>query len=309
MYPLVSYVTDESTKLGVRTPAGTILAPAELGRWPDMLTLLDDWDGARVVLESLQLSEATEVVDAVLVAPIHWPRKVICAGVNYQKHIKEMGGEIPTEGWYPFFFLKPPTTTVIGPFDPIVLHDGENARYDWEAELGVIIGTGGRSITPDRALEHVAGYCVVNDVTARGKHKRSAVPAPPFVYDWFSSKAIDGSLPMGPGITPAFFVRDPQDLRLELWVNDVRQQHESTADMICSIADLISVASDTVTLEPGDVIVTGTPSGVGAGQGKHLRAGDVVRVTVEGLGEICNVVVDAADAVKGNNPKPAHRAG
>ena len=129
-----------------------------------------------------------------LLAPLRWPRKVVCAGINYRKHIKEMGGEI-TPGWKPFFFMKPPTTTVIGPHDPIPVHRPETARYDWEVELAIVIGIGGRDIPLDKALSHVAGYCVANDISARGNHKRTVVPADAFVYDWFASKAIDGSLP------------------------------------------------------------------------------------------------------------------
>jgi 2-keto-4-pentenoate hydratase/2-oxohepta-3-ene-1,7-dioic acid hydratase in catechol pathway len=206
-----------------------------------------------------------------------------------------MGGEIPDRGWKPFFFLRPPTTTVIGPHDPIaVTHAPEIARYDWEAELAVVIGVGGRDIRCQDALPHVAGYCVANDITARGHHKRQAVPADAFIYDWFASKSIDGSLPLGPGITPAFDVPDPQDLRLRLWVNGELQQDESTSDMICTVAELICAASEVVTLEPGDVIATGTPSGVGAGRGLFLRAGDVVRATIDGLGTLENPVVTAS---------------
>ena len=126
----------------------------------------------------------------------------------------------------------------------------------------------------------------------RGRHKRQTVPADAFVYDWFAAKSVDGSLPLGPGITPAFQVPDPQDLRLRLWVNGELQQDESTSDMICTVAELISAASDVVTLEPGDVIPTGTPSGVGSGRGLYLRPGDVVRTTIDGLGTLENPVTD-----------------
>ena len=144
----------------------------------------------------------------------------------------------------------------------------------------------------ERALAHVAGYCVANDVTARGRHKRQSVPADAFIYDWFAAKSVDGSLPLGPGITPAFQVPDPQDLRLRLWVNGELQQDESTSDMICTVAELISAASEIVTLEPGDVIPTGTPSGVGTGRGLYLRPGDLVRTTIDGLGTLENPVTD-----------------
>ena len=204
-----------------------------------------------------------------------------------------MGIEAPAEDWTPFFFLKPPTTTVVGPFDDVPVDGPEAARLDWEAELAVVIGVGGRDIPPAQALAHVAGYCVANDITARGYHRRASVPAPPFRYDWFASKARDGSLPLGPGLTPAWLVPDPQDLRIRLWVNDELQQDGSTADMICDIPTLVVAASQAVTLEPGDVISTGTPAGVGAGRGASLRPGDVVRTEIEQLGVLVNRIVAA----------------
>ena len=177
-----------------------------------------------------------------------------------------------------------------------MIRDAERARFDWEAELAVVIGTGGRDIPPGRALEHVAGYCVANDVSARGYHRRQSVPAEAFTYDWFAAKSADTSLPLGPGITPAWQVPDPQRLRLRLWVNGELRQDESTADMICPVSELIATASTVVTLEPGDVIATGTPSGVGAAAGEFLRDGDVVTVAIDGLGQISNRVTDADKA-------------
>ena len=141
----------------------------------------------------------------------------------------------------------------------------------------------------------MAGYCVANDVTARGCHRRDAVPAEAFTYDWFAAKSMDRLAAAGPGMTPAFLVPDPQDLRLRLWVNGELQQDESTADMVCPVAELVAAASEVVTLEPGDVIATGTPSGVGAGRGLYLRGGDVVRVTIDGLGILENTVIDAEE--------------
>ena len=289
-FALVTFRTDTEPQLGVLLPTGTVVAPTELKQWSGMLELFDDWATAAGVLEGLDLALAPVVGEAELLAPIRYPRKVLCAGINYRKHIREMGGLEPGDSWRPFFFMKPPTTTVLGPADPIVLHDAANARYDWEAELALVIGTGGRDIPVGEARSHIAGYAVANDVTARGYHKRTDVPVDAFVYDWFASKAVDGSLPLGPGITPAFAVTDPQDLRMRLWVNDELQQDESTADMICTIDELVAAASRIVTLEPGDVICTGTPAGVGVGRGLSLHDGDVVRVAIEGLGEIRNPV-------------------
>ena len=291
-FALVTFSDGGEARLGVRLEDGTVVEPPELKQWADMLDLLEHWPSAAGVLSAMSLDGAPVVTSVRLLRPLSWPRKVLCAGVNYRRHIREMGGEVPGDDWVPYFFLKPPTTTVVGPADPIVIRDALRARYDWEAELAVVIGVGGRDIPIDRALGHVAGYCVANDVTARGYHRRDSVPAAAFTYDWFAAKAVDTSFPLGPGITPAFQVPDPQRLRLRLWVNGELRQDESTADMICGVDQLIAAASRVVTLEPGDVIATGTPSGVGAGQGLFLRHGDVVRVAIDGLGEITNPVVD-----------------
>lgn len=293
-WSLATYQRGDTVDLAALREDGALVAPAELKRWATVLDLLGDWRQAEEILRTIEIEDAPAVEYDALLAPLRWPRKVVCAGVNYRRHIREMGGEIPAGGWKPFFFLRPPTTTVIGPGDPIAVHSPESARYDWEAELAVVIGIGGRDIRREDALSHVAGYCVANDVTARGHHKRQTVPADAFIYDWFASKSIDGSLPLGPGITPAFLVPDPQDLRLRLWVNGELQQDESTSDMICTVAELIAAASEVVTLEPGDVIATGTPSGVGAGRGLFLHAGDVVRATIDGLGTLENTVVNAS---------------
>lgn len=291
-WALSTYRQGTAPALGVLRGDGSLVAPPELKRWASMLELLDDWDNAAGAIATLDVAGATPVHAAEILTPIRWPRKVICAGVNYRRHVREMGGSFPDDSWTPFFFLKPPTTTVIGPTDPIVLRSGEDAKYDWEAELAVVIGRGGRDIAVGDALGHVAGYAVANDITARAHHRRdkAAVPADAFLFDWFGSKAIDGSLPLGPGITPAFQVPDPQDLRLRLWVNGELQQDETTGDMICTVAELISAASRITTLEPGDVIPTGTPSGVGAGRGLALKPGDVVRTAIDGLGELVNPV-------------------
>jgi 2-keto-4-pentenoate hydratase/2-oxohepta-3-ene-1,7-dioic acid hydratase in catechol pathway len=294
-WSLATYAAGGTACLGVLHEDGTLITPPDLKRWATMTDLLDDWGQAEAVLRGLDLDGAPVTDYDALLPPLRWPRKVICAGVNYRRHVREMGGEVPTAGWRPFFFLKAPTTSVIGPRDPIVIRSAARARYDWEAELAVVIGTAGKDIAAERSLAHVAGYCVANDVTARGYHRREAAPADAFAYDWFAAKSMEGSLPLGPGITPAFLVPDPQDLRLRLWVNGELQQDESTADMVSTVAELIAAASEVVTLEPGDVIATGTPSGVGAGQGRFLRGGDVVRVAIGGLGVLENTVIDPTE--------------
>jgi len=289
-WSLASYAAGGSQGFGVLREDGALVAPVGLKRWPSLLNLLEDWPAAEAILRGLDVGNAPVIEYDALLPPLRWPRKVICAGVNYRKHMREMGGEIPADGWRPFFFLKAPTTSVIGPRDPIVISAADRARYDWEAELAVVIGVRGKNIDPERAGFHAAAYSVCNDITARGYHRRDAAPADAFSYDWFAAKSMEGSLPLGPGLTPAFLVPDPQDLRLRLWVNGELQQDESTADMVCPVAELIAAASEIVTLEPGDVIATGTPSGVGAARGLYLRGGDVVRVTIDGLGTLENTV-------------------
>lgn len=292
-WQLVTFVRgDEPAQIGALRADGAVVEVPELKEWPTATALLDDWAAASERLRELEVQAAVAVEDARLVTPLSFPRKVVCAGVNYRRHLLEMGSELPGEDWTPFFFLKPPTTTVIGPYDNIAISADPAMRVDWEAELCVVIGMGGRDIPIERALEHVAGYCVSNDISTRGLHRRENVPAPAFSYDWFASKSQDASLPIGPGITPSWFVPDPQALQVRLWLNDELQQDESTADMICTVAELVAAASRIVTLEPGDLIPTGTPSGVGAGRGLCLRPGDVIRTEITGLGAIVNPVVE-----------------
>jgi 2-keto-4-pentenoate hydratase/2-oxohepta-3-ene-1,7-dioic acid hydratase in catechol pathway len=293
-WSLASYTAGVTRGFGVLREDGALVAPPDLKRWPGPLELLEDWAAAEPVLRDLDVANAPAVEYDALLPPLQWPRKVICAGVNYRKHMREMGGEVPEAGWRPFFFLKAPTTSVIGPHDPILISEAARARYDWEAELAVVIGKKGKNIGTERAMCYAAAYCVSNDITARGYHKRDSVPADAFRYDWFAAKSAEGSLPLGPGLTPAFLVPDPQDLRVRLWVNGELQQDESTADMVCTVAELIAAASEVVTLEPGDVIATGTPSGVGVARGLYLRGGDVVRVSIDGLGAIENPVLENA---------------
>jgi 2-keto-4-pentenoate hydratase/2-oxohepta-3-ene-1,7-dioic acid hydratase in catechol pathway len=290
-WSLATVIRDGSPQVALLDATGALREAPQLGAWSSLMDLLDGWEGAQDVLRDLDADAGPVIRDARLTAPLLYPRKVICAGVNYHRHIVEMGGEPPGEDWTPFFFLKPPTTTVVGPLDDIPVDGADAARLDWEAELAVVIGLGGRDIAAVDAGEHIAGYCVSNDLTARGYHRRHNVPAPAFAYDWIAAKAQDSSLPIGPGITPAWQVPDPQNLRIQLWVNDELQQDGNTGDMICDVATLIAAASRAVTLEPGDVIATGTPAGVGAGRGLALHPGDVVRTRIEQLGELVNRIV------------------
>ncbi len=307
-WSLVTVVADGEPFVAARLADGGLREVPALKQWASLTELVDGWPAAAAALRATDVAAADPLAGVRLLAPLRYPRKVICAGVNYRRHVAEMAVEPPPPDWTPFFFLKPPTTTVVGPFDDVPVDGPEAARLDWEAELAVVVGVGGRDIPRDRALAHLAGYCVANDLTARGYHQRANPPAPAFQYDWFAAKARDGSLPLGPGLTPSWLVPDPHDLRIRLWVNDELQQDGSTADMICDVPTLVAAASQAVTLEPGDVIATGTPAGVGAGRGASLRPGDVVRTEIEHLGVLVNRIVAADPPVHAHRPRTPPRS-
>jgi 2-keto-4-pentenoate hydratase/2-oxohepta-3-ene-1,7-dioic acid hydratase in catechol pathway len=214
-------------------------------------------------------------------APIPRPRKdVFCLGQNYAAHAAESGNPPPSA---PIYFTKPPTT-VIGPGETIPYPQGLTTRLDWEVELGVVIGTGGRDIAEARALEAVFGYTVFNDISARDLQYRTS--------QWFKGKALDGSCPMGPVIVTADEIPDPQRLRLRLSVNGIAKQDSNTGDMIFPVARIIADLSAGMTLEPGDCISTGTPQGVGDGRKppEYLHPGDVVEAEIERIGTLRNPV-------------------
>jgi 2-keto-4-pentenoate hydratase/2-oxohepta-3-ene-1,7-dioic acid hydratase in catechol pathway len=185
----------------------------------------------------------------------------------------------------PYMFLKL-QDTVIGPEDEIV-KPPETEKLDWEVELGAVIGRQARRIGVDQALDCVAGYTVVNDVSARDLNTRSDYP---FKFDWFQGKCWDSFAPLGPWITPAWLIPDPQALSLRLSVNGKVMQEDTTAHMIWTVREQISYLSQILTLRPGDVIATGTPTGVGMAHGVFLQHGDVVEAEVGGIGVLRNRV-------------------
>jgi 2,4-didehydro-3-deoxy-L-rhamnonate hydrolase len=201
--------------------------------------------------------------------------KLVAIGLNYADHAAEAGLAAPSE---PIVFLKA-TTCINGPSDDIVLPRG-STKTDWEVELGVVIGTTARYVTEDRALSHVAGYCVVNDVSERNYQLERG-------GQWDRGKGCDTFGPIGPYLVTRDEVRDPQDLDLWLDLNGEARQRGNTRTMIFGVAHLVSYVSRFMTLLPGDIIVTGTPPGVGMGRKppQFLRAGDVLTLGITGLGE------------------------
>ena len=214
-----------------------------------------------------------------LLAPISAPaRNVFCLGRNYADHAAERGAAAPD---HPVYFTKP-GTAVVGPGDDVV-HHAITKELDYEVELAVVIGTGGRDIPRAEALRHVFGYTIINDVTARDLQKRH--------NQWFKGKSLDTFCPMGPMLVTADEIPDPQALAISLRVNGQTRQSSHTAKMIFPVAQCIEVLSQGMTLLPGDIIATGTPDGVGAATGTFLRAGDRIEAEVEGIGILASKVV------------------
>jgi 2-keto-4-pentenoate hydratase/2-oxohepta-3-ene-1,7-dioic acid hydratase in catechol pathway len=277
----------------------TIVAlPSGIGDGRGLIELIEDWPALEGALIEWDALGGDRVTDATLLAPLLYPRKVICTGANYHKHLEEMGPKLGDDrtpqsrlgaDWRPFFFLKPPSTTVRGHEQEILIDGSDEVVIDWEAELAVVIGIGGRDISPERALSHVAGYCVIDDISDRTAFRH---PGPPTMnWDWVGMKAIDHSAPIGPGVTPHWQVDDPQKLDFRLWVDDRLEQEANTSQMICGIAEQIAAISGVMTLEPGDVIATGTAQGVGLGQDKKLRPGNVVTIEIDQIGKLRNRIV------------------
>jgi 2-keto-4-pentenoate hydratase/2-oxohepta-3-ene-1,7-dioic acid hydratase in catechol pathway len=214
-----------------------------------------------------------------LLAPVPWPaRNIFCLGRNYAEHAAERGAAVPE---HPVYFTKP-NTAVVGPGDDVV-HHAITKELDYEVELAVVIGRGGRDIPRDQALGHVFGYTVINDVTARDLQKRH--------NQWFKGKSLDTFCPMGPVLVTADEIPDPQTLAITLRVNGQTRQSSNTAKMIFPVAQCIEALSQAMTLLPGDIIATGTPDGVGAATGQFLKPGDRMEAEVEKIGVLANRVV------------------
>jgi len=259
---------------------------------PSLLALVqagpDAWRRMQAIVSSATTAVGYPLAAVHLHAPIPRPTKnVICLGLNYEAHARESararGREavLPT---VPVIFTKTPLT-VTGPHDDVVVDRTATQQVDWEVELGVVIGVGGKNIARADALQHVFGYTVVNDLSARDLQQSH--------QQWFKGKSLDGFCPMGPVVVTADKIRDPQNLRLRLSVNGVSKQDSNTADMIFRVDAIIEWLSKGMTIEPGDLIATGTPEGVGIGRTpqEFLNDGDVVETTIDGIGTLRNRIV------------------
>jgi len=217
--------------------------------------------------------------DVKVEAPVPSPGKMICVGHNYREHILEMGREIPP---YPVVFAKF-ANTVIGPEDDIP-HYPISDQLDYEAEFAFVIGKRARNVSQAEALDYVAGYTIVNDVTYRDLQRRT--------LQWLQGKTVDGSAPMGPWLVTTDELSDPSGLEVVLTVNGEERQRSNTKNLVFSVQYLVEFLSGLMTLEPGDVILTGTPGGVGVARDPQvfLKDGDVVRIEIDGIGALENKV-------------------
>jgi 2,4-diketo-3-deoxy-L-fuconate hydrolase len=291
-YQIGHGVLGGAPRIIVRDRHGATTLEALAGQSPaSIVALIEHWPEWEGRLESLLATSTTRDVD---VSTLEWlppvmPRKLICIGANYGDHNREMLGAVTAP--VPYSFFKPPTTALVGSGRTIQLPEHAE-KIDYEAELAVVIGREAYGVGADEALAHVFGYSVLNDISARD-WMAATTPLGP---DWTMAKGFNESAPMGPWITPARFVADPQNLDIALTVNAEVKQDSNTSEMIFTVAELIAHLASVMALEPGDVIATGTPSGVGFGRKppEFLKPGDEIRVEVQGLG-VLETRIAAAD--------------
>jgi 2,4-didehydro-3-deoxy-L-rhamnonate hydrolase len=281
-YQIGTALVQGSPTIVVRDGSGVTSLGSLAGESPDsVVELIECWPAWEQKIESLLAESKARELD---VSKVEWlppvmPRKLICIGANYGEHNREMIGSLSAAN--PHSFFKPPTTALVGSGRAIAMPDHAE-KIDYEAELAVVIGRRAYRVDAEDALGCVFGYSVLNDISARDW----LAEAGPLGPNWTMAKGFNESAPMGPWITPAKFVPDPQALDIELSVNGTVKQSSNTGEMIFTVAQVIQHLAGVMALEPGDVIATGTPAGVGAGRKppEFLQPGDAIRVEVEGLG-------------------------
>ena len=260
------------------------------GEIRDLSAVVRDVSGEALMPESLRRLRRLDLASLPIVAaPVRYGPcvgsvgKFICIGLNYSDHVAETGAKVPSE---PILFMKA-TSAICGPNDDVIIPLGSE-KTDWEVELGVVIGRPAKYVCQEDALAHVAGYCLINDLSERAFQLEGT-------GQWVKGKSADTFGPVGPWLVTKDEVEDPQNLRLWLDVNGHRYQNGSTATMIFGVAHLVSYVSRFMSLQLGDIISTGTPPGVGLGQRppKYLRHGDQIRLGIDGLGEQTHNVVDS----------------
>jgi len=303
-YKLATYQTPEGPRAGL-VVGDQLFDAAQLTRnkaYHSVIGILDDWRRAEGALRKAAASAGKSKAGrplsrAKLLAPVLWPSAIYCAGANYADHAAEMNkvnkrppeADPHTLGLQSWHFIKA-SRSLANPGATVKISD-YSQKMDWEIELAAVIGRPAKHVPQEKALTYVAGYTCANDLSARDRGRRPHVAdTSPFKADWVSHKSFDGSCPLGPWIVPARDIPDPQNLNLKLWVNGVLKQDSNTGKMIFTLAEQIAHLSSRLTLHPGDLILTGTPAGVGVGRNEFLKAGDKVKISIERIGEIENTM-------------------
>jgi len=306
-YKLLTYRSGREARAGILVGDTIHDAARASGQpaWFSVLGALQQWPkanrafaaAAKRIASGKSKAKGIPLKRAKLLAPVLYPGSIFCAGANYTDHMAEMaraqgkepGPTMKDLGEQPWHFVKT-SRSVVGPDEAVKL-PAYSQKVDWEVELVAVIGKTAKDVPVEKALGCVAGYTIANDLSARDAMKRDKnPPGSPFHYDWVSQKCFDGSCPLGPWIVPAGDLRDPHDLGIRLWVNGELMQDSHTSKLIFDTAEQIAMLSSRVTLYPGDLILTGTPAGVGMGRGRFLKAGDTVRLWIEDIGEFSHTL-------------------
>lgn len=243
----------------------------------------------KTALNQQILEIGPKIDSAKLKSPIIYPNKLMCVAGNYLEHIKEGGNDASKQPEFqqaPWLFIVPPSTVMIGHKEPVLLPPKYN-KIDYEGELAVVIGKKGKYIKAENALEYIFGYTIFNDVSERKPYMIEHVEKPRDLSFWYK-KSFDTFGPCGPYITTKDEIPDPQNLQISVSVNGIEKQSCHTSQMIFSVNQLIEFTSKFMTLEPGDIISTGTPAGVGMGSGQFMKEGDIMDITIEKLGVLTN---------------------
>jgi 2-keto-4-pentenoate hydratase/2-oxohepta-3-ene-1,7-dioic acid hydratase in catechol pathway len=305
-YKLATYQTKDGPRAGLIVGDDVFDAAKLTGKaaYATVAGILADWKAAEGALKKAAAGAAKgrakrqPLAKTKLLAPVPLPPTIFCAGANYADHAAAMARKQnmpepadPHElGLKPWHFIKA-ARTIADPGASIKAAD-YSKELDWEIELAAVIGRPCKDVSEEKALAYVAGYVVANDVSARDRGRRPGIePTSFFKMDWSKHKSFDGSCPIGPWMTPASDIADPQDLGLKLWVNGELKQDSNSAKMLFTLAEQIAQLSINMTLHPGDLILTGTPAGTGAESGEFLKRGDVVKVWIEDIGEFSNKIV------------------
>jgi 2-keto-4-pentenoate hydratase/2-oxohepta-3-ene-1,7-dioic acid hydratase in catechol pathway len=302
-YRLATYKSGDGPRAGLVVGEEVFDAAKLTGKpvYATVVGILEDWKSAEGALRKAATVAAKSPANrqllkkTKLLAPVRFPSTIYCAGANYADHAAAMAtrdGNPPPpdphqQGLKPWHFLKA-SRTIADPGATIKI-SGYAKAMDWEIELAAVIGRPAKDVPKERALAYVAGYMASNDLSARDRGRRPGVSDTSFFkMDWTKHKTFEGSCPIGPWIVPASDIADPQNLGLKLWVNGQLKQDSNTGKMLFTLAEQIEQLSINMTLYPGDLILTGTPSGTGAESGTFLNAGDVVKIWIEKIGEIEN---------------------